>query len=64
MCVAFDGDAECTAKTQVGNLAAHDAVINQQVLGLQVSVHDTVLVAVREALDQLVHEALQAHKRM
>jgi hypothetical protein len=59
MSVALDGNAKGAAQTQVSNLTAHNAVINQQVLGLQVTVHDAVLVAVGKAFNQLVDEALR-----
>lgn len=51
MSVALDGNAKGAAQTQVSNLTAHDAVVNEQVLGLEVTVHDTVLVAVCQALN-------------
>lgn len=59
--VAFDGDAEGAAEPQVCNLEAVLAVVHQQVLWLQIAVHDTVLMAVRYALYQLVHEALRRY---
>lgn len=58
VCVALDRDAEGTAQPQVGNLTAHDAVIYKQVLGFQITVHDAMLVAVRQAFNKLVHETL------
>ncbi len=61
--VALDGDAERAAQAQVCDLQALGRVVDQQVLRLQVAVHHTVLVAVRDALDQLVHEALRARAR-
>lgn len=59
MSVGLDGDAEGAAEAQVCNLEAEGVIIDQEVLRLQVSVHHPVLVAVRCALHQLVHEALQ-----
>ena len=59
MCVALDGYTEGAAKSQVCNLEAVLAVVHQQVLWLQIPVHDTMLMAVCHALDQLVHEALR-----
>ena len=63
MSVAADGDAELAAKSQVGNLQALLLSVNQQILWLEVAVHDAVLVAVRHPLDQLVHERLQAGRQ-
>ena len=60
MGVAADGDAEAAAQAQVRDLEAHVVGVHQKVLRLQVAMHDAVLVAVRHALDQLVHEALQS----
>ena len=58
MGVALDGDAEGAPETEVGNLEAQVAVVDKQVLGFEVPMHDPVLVTVREALYQLVHEIL------
>ena len=58
--VGLDGHAEGAAEAQVGDLEAVDGVVDKQVLRLEVAVHHAVLVAVRNALDQLVHEALRA----
>lgn len=60
--VALDRDAECTAQPQVCNLTAHYAVIHKQVLGLQITMHDAMFVAVRQALNQLVHKTLQVQE--
>lgn len=60
MRVAFDGDAECAAEAQVGNLQALARIVHKQVLWLQIAVHHAVLVAVRDTFYQLVHEALRA----
>ena len=62
VCVAFYGHAEGTAQAQIRNFEAILAVVYQQVLWLQVAVHDAMLVAVRYSFDQLVHEALQKHR--
>jgi hypothetical protein len=59
MGVAADGDAELTAEAQVRNFEALLLGVYQQVLRLQVAVHHAMLVAVRHALDELVHEGLQ-----
>lgn len=58
MRVALDWYAECPAQAQVCNLECHALVIHQQVLWLQVPVHHTMLVAVRQPLDELVEHAL------
>jgi len=58
MCVALDWYAESPAQAQVCNLECHALVIHQQVLWLQVPVHHTMLVAVRQPLDELVEHAL------
>lgn len=60
VCVALDWDAEGPAQAQVGDLEAHGAVVDQQVLRLEVAVQHAVLVAVRQALDELVQEVLRA----
>lgn len=64
MRVALDGDAESSAQAQVGNLEGVCAVINQQVLGLQISVHYPVLVAMGYSFEQLIHEVLQSKNEM
>lgn len=57
--VGLDGHAEGAAEPQVSDFEAVHRVVNQQVLRLEVAVHHAVLVAVRDALHQLVHEALR-----
>jgi hypothetical protein len=59
MGVALDWDAEGAPKAKVSNLQALLGIVHQQILRLQVTVHDSMFVAVRHTLDQLVHEALQ-----
>lgn len=59
MCIGLDWYAESSAKAQVGNFQAGALVIHEEVLWLEVSVHDAVLVAVSHTLDELVHETLQ-----
>lgn len=62
MRVALDGDGEGAAQAQVGHLEQGmvwmGPFLHQQVLGLQVAVHDTMSVHVGYALEQLVHHAL------
>ena len=59
MRVALDGDAERAAEPEVGDLEARvGRVVDEQVLRLEVAVHDAVAVAVREAFQQLVQHAL------
>ncbi len=58
--VAFDRDTERAAKPQIRNLQAVSLIVHKQVLRLQVAVHHAVLVAVRDSLHQLVHEALRS----
>lgn len=43
--------------------STHDTHAHQQVLRLEVTVHHAVLVHVRDALEQLIHEALQTGTR-
>ena len=64
MCVGLDGDAEGAAQVQICDLEAEGVVIDQHILRLQVAVHHTVHVAVRCALDQLVHEALRCPRTL
>jgi hypothetical protein len=59
--VALDGDTEGTGEAKVGDLkdrVCRIGVVNKQVLGLHVTVHHTVLVAVGDSLQHLVEEAL------
>ena len=59
--VRLDRDREGAAKTEVGDFTEREAarlVVDEKVLGLQVAVHDTVLVAVGDSADELVHELL------
>lgn len=64
MCVAFDWYAKSTTQAKVCYLQGHRLVIHKKVLWLEVSVHYTVLVAVCQALDELVHHALQVQCTM
>ena len=60
--VALDGDAERTSKAQISDLedgVLWVRVVDEQVLGLHVTVHDAVLVAVGDTLEHLVQEALR-----
>lgn len=50
-------DAKGTGKTEVGQLQLA-AVVDEQVLGLEIAVEDAGLVAESNALEQLVHEGL------
>lgn len=70
MCVALDGNAKLAPQPEVGDLEGRVGVgglVDQQVLRLEVAMHHAVLVAMRGAFEQLVHEALwcgdvQPHK--
>ena len=62
MCIALDWNAEGTSQSQVSYLETLSVIIYQQVLRLQIPMHDSMLMAVRRTLDQLIHEAL--HRRM
>lgn len=59
MCVSFDRYAKSPAKPQICNLQAHLLLVHQQILWLQVTMHDTMFVTVCQPLDQLVDHALQ-----
>lgn len=61
MCVGSDGDAEGASQPKVCELD-HALGIDQQVLGFEIAVKHTVLVAVFEAAKQLIHVAL--HKEV
>lgn len=55
-----DGNSKGTSKTKVAELQ-HALGADQQVLGLEISVQDAVLVAKVNTLQQLVHEGLDGH---
>lgn len=57
MGVGAKRDSEGTSKTEIGQLQVTLA-INEQVLRLQITVEDTVTVAVADTLAQLAHELL------
>lgn len=52
-----DRDAECTGETEVAKLQ-QTFTVDEQVLGLEVAVENTVLMAEVDSLEKLVHEAL------
>mmetsp|Transcript_56948 Transcript_56948/g.180181 ORF Transcript_56948/g.180181 Transcript_56948/m.180181 type:complete len:344 (+) Transcript_56948:281-1312(+) len=56
--VGFDGHGEGAAQAKVRNLQDVLSLVHQEILGLEVPVHDPVPVAVRHALEELVHEVL------
>ena len=60
--VALDGDTEGTAQAQVCNFHTEGCIVHQQVLGLEITVQNTMLVAVCQPLDQLVGQVLQQEK--
>jgi hypothetical protein len=62
--VLLDRDAERSTEAEVGDLQALRLVVHEQVLRLEVAVHYAVLVTVRYALDQLIHEALRGAARV
>ncbi len=64
MCVTLDRYAECTTQSQISYLQTLCVIIYQQILWLQVTVHDTVLVAVRSTLDKLVHKTLHIKHKL
>lgn len=57
MSVCAKRDAEGTGETEISQLQVALAV-DEQVLGLQIAVEDTMAVAVADALTQLAHELL------
>lgn len=59
MSVALDWYAEGSPQAKICDLECHGLVIHQQVLGLEVTVHDTMLVTMSQAFDQLIQHALQ-----
>ena len=59
MCVGLDRKGKDTTKSKVGNLQGGCVSVDQQVLGLQVSMHYTVLVHEGHPTQELVHEGLQ-----
>lgn len=50
-----DGDAKGTGETEIGEFELA-FVVDEQVLGLEVAVEDTVFVAKGDSLEELVHE--------
>lgn len=55
-----DRDSEGAGKTKIGELQLA-LVVDEQVLGLEITVQDAVLVAKSDAAQQLVHERLDGH---
>ena len=58
MRVRLDRDGEGASQTEVRNLDHVLGLIDEEVLGLEVAVHDAVAVDVRAPEAQLVHEVL------
>jgi hypothetical protein len=58
MCVGLHWYTEGTTKAKISNFQAEDAVLYKEVLGLKVTVQHSMLVAMSQTLDQLVHEVL------
>lgn len=63
MGVALDWDTERSSQAQISDLQAKVGVVDEEVLGLQVAMHYSMLVAVSQTLDQLVHETLSRGRR-
>jgi hypothetical protein len=63
VCVRLDGDGKVAAQPQIGNLEQRmcGGVVYEQVLRLEVTMHDAKLVHVCQSLQQLVHHALDEH---
>jgi hypothetical protein len=57
MSVSFDRKAKGTSETEIGELN-YSIFVNKEVLGFQVTVHNSVGVAISRALEDLVGEAL------
>ena len=58
MRVGFDGKAEGTCQTEVSELDHGALGVYQQVLGLEITVENSVLVQVDEGLQDLIEERL------
>lgn len=59
MRVGLDGHGEGAAKAEVSDLEKARGGVDEEVLGLEVAVHDAVLVHVGLAAQELEHEGLQ-----
>lgn len=55
--VSAHGDAESTGKTEISKLD-HAILVDEQVLGLQIAMQNSVRMAVRQTGQKLVHVAL------
>lgn len=62
MSVALDRDAESAPQAEVSNLEAQVTIVDKQILWLQVTVQNSMLVTVSQAFDHLVHEVLKERK--
>ena len=58
MRVALDGNAECSAQSQIRDFQRVGRVFYQQILRFKIPVHHAVLVTVCDAFDELIHEIL------
>ena len=57
---ATNRDTEGPRKTKISQLQGVRSAVNEQVLGLQISVEHSVSVAIRHPLQHLIHVRLQA----
>jgi hypothetical protein len=58
VCIGLKWQAETTSQPKISNLDLLGSLINKQVAWLEVPVHDSSLVAVKQALQHLPHNHL------
>lgn len=58
MSVSFDGETECSCEAKVSKLDLGACGVDQEILGLQISVENTMLMEVNESMEDLEQETL------
>ena len=57
MCIGSHGNTKCTGETEIGELEII-VLVNEQILGLEITMEDSMAMAVQEAGVELVEEFL------
>jgi type IV secretory pathway VirB3-like protein len=57
MSISFNWETKGTCETEISKFYI-SVLVNQEILGLEISVHDSVCVAISSALQNLISEAL------